>query len=60
MVELRKFWKDVKKSCNENESCSTCKYVDFNPEVCAFRRVTSIELEWIENMFSEGAIGNEH
>lgn len=59
MVELRTFWKDVKKSCNENESCSTCKYKDFNPEVCAIRRVTSIELEWIENMFSEG-IGNEH
>ena len=54
MVELRTFWKDVKKSCNENESCSTCKYKDFNPEVCAIRRVTSIELEWIENMFSEG------
>lgn len=27
MVELRKFWKDVKKSCNENESCATCKFV---------------------------------
>lgn len=60
MVELRKFWKDVKKCCNENESCSTCKYLKFNSEVCEFRRVTNIEIEWIENMIGEGGAGDEH
>ena len=59
MVALRDFWKDVKKSCNENDDCSTCKYVDFNQEVCAFKRVTSIEIELIESMLS-GGVDNEH
>lgn len=57
MVELRKFWRDVKKSCKENESCATCKYKDFNQEVCGIRRVTSIEIEWIENMLNEDGVG---
>lgn len=60
MVALRKFWRDVKKSCNENESCATCKYEAFNSEVCTFRRVTNIEIEWIENMLNEDGVGNEH
>lgn len=59
MVKLRDFWKDVKKTCNENDSCEKCKYLDFNQEVCAFKNVTSEEIECIEAMLREGCV-NEY
>lgn len=59
MVKLRDFWKDVKKTCNENYSCEDCKYLYFNQEVCAFKSVSSEEIERIEAMFREGGV-DEH
>lgn len=56
MVKLRDFWKDVKKTCNENDSCENCKYLDFNQDVCAFKNVPSAEIELIEAMFREGGV----
>lgn len=55
MLSLRMFWRDVKKTC---ESCATCKYLDFNNEVCGVRRITEFEIGLIEKMFEEE--NNEH
>lgn len=51
MVDLRKVWEDVRENCRSNEYCETCKYRDFNSEVCSIRRITRKEIGWIEDMF---------
>lgn len=60
MVELRKLWRDVRKSCRENNNCKTCKYKDFSEAVCELNNMYVFEIERIEELFEEDGEMNEH